>query len=212
MTGRPFGNALNQIRTNEFTLADPWEMREFNLTETGLQPVTVKLTPDIGFENSSALARLHPSQPGGHPGRAARGAGALREACRSWARRRRCRRGSSGARRASTPRRGTSSRSTRAAGATRGRRARTSRTSLRGRRGTGLGAVGVPARRHGAGSVDAGAARTFDDLGRRATDLAALVCGTSSTQGLTGVETFGGFPAAVQPASGLACTDLRGFG
>ncbi len=35
--------------------------------------------------------------------------------------------------------------------------------------------------------------RSFDDLGRRAADLAALVCGTPS-QDLTGVETFGGFP------------------
>jgi hypothetical protein len=56
MAGRPFGNALNQIRTNEVVLAEPWEMREFNLTDTGLRPATVKLTPDLGFDSSSTLA------------------------------------------------------------------------------------------------------------------------------------------------------------
>ncbi|MCY1018620.1 Ig-like domain-containing protein [Pyxidicoccus sp. MSG2] len=56
MTGRQAGNALNQIRTNEITLAEPWEMREFNLTAQGLMPATVKLTPAMHFENTAALA------------------------------------------------------------------------------------------------------------------------------------------------------------
>ncbi|MDY7231406.1 hypothetical protein [Hyalangium rubrum] len=58
MPGRPHGSALNQIRTNEVELGDPWEMREFVLTESGLQPTTVKLTPDLGFNNSNALGNF----------------------------------------------------------------------------------------------------------------------------------------------------------
>ncbi|MFP2930583.1 hypothetical protein ACLESO_36375 [Pyxidicoccus sp. 3LG] len=56
MTGRHEGNALNQIRTNEIALAEPWEMREFNLTAQGLLPATVKLTPAMHFENTATLA------------------------------------------------------------------------------------------------------------------------------------------------------------
>ncbi|WP_240360116.1 Ig-like domain-containing protein [Pyxidicoccus caerfyrddinensis] len=56
MTGRQAGSALNQIRTNEITLAEPWEMREFNLTAQGLMPATVKLTPAMHFENTATLA------------------------------------------------------------------------------------------------------------------------------------------------------------
>jgi hypothetical protein len=56
MPGRPHGNALNQIRTNEVELGEPWEMREFVLTATGLRPTTVKLTSDNGFNNSSVLS------------------------------------------------------------------------------------------------------------------------------------------------------------
>jgi hypothetical protein len=55
MAGRPFGHALNQIRTNEVELAQEWEMREFTLTDTGLRPATVKKTPDFRFENTNAL-------------------------------------------------------------------------------------------------------------------------------------------------------------
>jgi hypothetical protein len=55
MAGRPFGHALNQIRTNEVELAQEWEMREFTLTDTGLRPATVKRTPDFRFENTNAL-------------------------------------------------------------------------------------------------------------------------------------------------------------
>jgi hypothetical protein len=38
--------------------------------------------------------------------------------------------------------------------------------------------------------------RSFDDLGRRAEDMAALVCGTTPPQGCLTGETFAGFPAA----------------
>jgi hypothetical protein len=55
MAGRPFGNALSQVRTNEVELAQEWEMREFTLTDTGLRPATVKKTPDFRFENTNAL-------------------------------------------------------------------------------------------------------------------------------------------------------------
>ncbi|MDY7232701.1 CARDB domain-containing protein [Hyalangium rubrum] len=56
MPGRPHGSALNQIRTNEVALGEPWEMREFVLTTSGLQPATVKLTPDNGFQNTNTLS------------------------------------------------------------------------------------------------------------------------------------------------------------
>ncbi|WP_164012215.1 CARDB domain-containing protein [Pyxidicoccus trucidator] len=56
MTGRQAGSALNQIRTNEIELAEPWEMREFVLTAQGLMPETVKLTPAMHFENTATLA------------------------------------------------------------------------------------------------------------------------------------------------------------
>lgn len=55
MTGRHLGSALNQIRTNEIALAEPWEMREFVLTPQGLQPDTVKLTPAMHFMNTETL-------------------------------------------------------------------------------------------------------------------------------------------------------------
>jgi hypothetical protein len=55
MAGRPHGNALNQLRTNEVALSNAWELREFVLTSTALQPATVKRTPDPGFENTGAL-------------------------------------------------------------------------------------------------------------------------------------------------------------
>ncbi len=58
MSGRQAGSALNQIRTNELDLAEPWEMREFVLTAQGLMPATVKLTPAMHFENTTALANF----------------------------------------------------------------------------------------------------------------------------------------------------------
>ncbi|MCP3102609.1 hypothetical protein LZ198_27415 [Myxococcus sp. K15C18031901] len=56
MSGRHVGSALNQIRTNEIQLAEPWEMREFVLSPLGLLPTTVKLTPANHFENTQMLA------------------------------------------------------------------------------------------------------------------------------------------------------------
>ena len=60
---RPNGNALNQLRTNEVALqgarfpADGfvgakqfWELREFHLTEAGLEPHTVNLEPARDFD------------------------------------------------------------------------------------------------------------------------------------------------------------------
>jgi hypothetical protein len=56
--GRPNGNAISQVRTNEIALADPWELREFNLSgDTGfLEPATVKLTPANQFDQTQTLA------------------------------------------------------------------------------------------------------------------------------------------------------------
>jgi hypothetical protein len=194
MTGRPFGNALNQIRTNEFVLAEPWELREFNLTETGLRPATVKLTPEPGFENSSMLgdyiranqadilAERHmvPTRIGSTP---FLGASAEMPEGFFW----------------------------RAPGVNTEARHKFSLNTCSGchaaETGTDFTHISPRAAGHqaalsvflrGGTVLDpwTGAPRTFNDLGRRATDLAALVCGTSSTQGLTGAETFGGFPAA----------------
>jgi hypothetical protein len=58
LPGRPHGNALNQIRTNEVALSELWEMREFVLTTAGLQPATVKLTADTGFNNTNVLSHF----------------------------------------------------------------------------------------------------------------------------------------------------------
>jgi hypothetical protein len=56
--GRPNGSALSQLRTNEIALASPWELREFTISpSTGLlQQSTVKLTPDLDFDQSPTLA------------------------------------------------------------------------------------------------------------------------------------------------------------
>jgi hypothetical protein len=58
--GRPNGSALSQLRTNEIALSSPWELREFVLSPTTglLVPATVKLTPDLAFDNSAALGRF----------------------------------------------------------------------------------------------------------------------------------------------------------
>jgi hypothetical protein len=51
------GSALNQIRTNEVALAFPWELRELTLSASGLlQPDTVKLTPDSTFMGQALVA------------------------------------------------------------------------------------------------------------------------------------------------------------
>ena len=59
---KPFGNALNQLRTNEIELAAPWELREFHLRNAGggaeLQQVTVKVTPKSSLNNSDELVEF----------------------------------------------------------------------------------------------------------------------------------------------------------
>ena len=56
----PNGNAINAVRTDEISLGSNgiWELREFHLSaSTGkLEPGTVELTPDRGFDNGSTLA------------------------------------------------------------------------------------------------------------------------------------------------------------
>jgi len=52
------GSALSQLRTNEIALSFRWEFREFNLSAASgmLEPATVKLTPDLGFNDTQTLA------------------------------------------------------------------------------------------------------------------------------------------------------------
>ena len=53
------GSALNQLRTNELIFGSPWELREFRVMPMNgghLEAVTVKQTPDIGFNNNATLA------------------------------------------------------------------------------------------------------------------------------------------------------------
>jgi len=58
--GHPNDNAINTVRTNEISLGSNgiWEMREFHLSAASgqLEPATVDLTPDRGFDNTSTLA------------------------------------------------------------------------------------------------------------------------------------------------------------
>lgn len=59
--GKPNGNALNQIRTNEIALALPWELREFVLDGASglLAQHTVALTPDtVELNGTPELAAL----------------------------------------------------------------------------------------------------------------------------------------------------------
>jgi hypothetical protein len=57
--GAPNGSALHAFRTNEIPLGDDglWELRELRLSRrTGrLEPTPLELTPDIGFEGTTAL-------------------------------------------------------------------------------------------------------------------------------------------------------------
>jgi hypothetical protein len=53
---KPNGSALGQLRTNEVALTPPWELREFQLTQspfTFLQETTVADTPEDGFNNNA---------------------------------------------------------------------------------------------------------------------------------------------------------------
>jgi hypothetical protein len=57
-TKLPNKSALNQLRTNEIALAAPWELREFQISRLSgmLEEVTVKQTPALAFNNTTALA------------------------------------------------------------------------------------------------------------------------------------------------------------
>jgi hypothetical protein len=52
------GSAISQVRTNDFALDSPWELREFQLNASDklLREVTVKQTPDLDFNNTATLA------------------------------------------------------------------------------------------------------------------------------------------------------------
>jgi hypothetical protein len=192
MTGRPFGNALNQIRTNEVDLADPWEMREFNLTTAGLVPATVKLTPAFGFNNTSALgdflranqadvlAERH-TVPATLNNQRFLGAAALVPEDFFWR-----------APSVAAEVRHKFSLNT-CSGCHAGETA-TEFVHIAPRRAGQQAALSAYLR--GGTVVDpvTQTSRTFNDLGRRSQDLASLVCGTQG-QSLQGVETFGGFPA-----------------
>jgi hypothetical protein len=56
---RPNGSSINQVRTNELSLASPWELREFQLDQRSfssqLNSVTIKQTPDSGFNGTGTL-------------------------------------------------------------------------------------------------------------------------------------------------------------
>jgi archaellum component FlaF (FlaF/FlaG flagellin family) len=56
--GRPNGSAVNQIRTNEIALSQPWQLREFNMTAAGLMaPATTKQSPNHDLLNDSSQLR-----------------------------------------------------------------------------------------------------------------------------------------------------------
>jgi hypothetical protein len=195
MAGRPFGNALNQVRTNEVELGEPWEMREFNLADTGLRPATVKLTPDLGFENSNTLGDfIRANQaaileerhvvPESLSGMRFLGAAAKVPENFFW----------------------------RAPGVASEARHKFSLNTCNGchSRETGTEFTHVAPRTAGHASVLSSflrggtvfdpltqVTRGFDDLARRAQDLSALVCGVPGAQSLSlSGETFLGFPAA----------------
>jgi hypothetical protein len=61
---RPNGSSINQVRTNEISLGNgqPWELREFQLDQRSfssqLNSVTIKQTPDSGFNGSGTLTNF----------------------------------------------------------------------------------------------------------------------------------------------------------
>lgn len=58
---KPNGSALNQLRTNEISLAAPWELREFVIGERSglLEPHVVANTPDtVALNGTDELTRL----------------------------------------------------------------------------------------------------------------------------------------------------------
>ncbi|HWZ90985.1 MAG TPA: hypothetical protein VNW92_19120 [Polyangiaceae bacterium] len=60
MPSQPNGSAISQIRSNEIALGSVWELREFNMTSSGLMaPATTKNSPIHGtINNSAALANF----------------------------------------------------------------------------------------------------------------------------------------------------------
>ncbi len=65
---KPNHSALNQLRTNEIAIGSPWELREFVLAAGGweaghLSMDTVKLTPDLSFNNTPLLATFINTSP-----------------------------------------------------------------------------------------------------------------------------------------------------
>jgi hypothetical protein len=58
--GNPNGSALVELRTNEIALSFQWEFRSFVLSpDTGMfAPTTVKETPDLSFNNTSTFANF----------------------------------------------------------------------------------------------------------------------------------------------------------
>ncbi|HEB94145.1 MAG TPA: hypothetical protein ENI94_11895 [Gammaproteobacteria bacterium] len=69
---KPNGSALNQLRTNENFLNNPWELREFVIAGAGwnqhfLKPNAVALTPDTSLNNTPILNSYFASGIGGVP-------------------------------------------------------------------------------------------------------------------------------------------------
>ncbi|MEI6084803.1 MAG: hypothetical protein WCS70_10920 [Verrucomicrobiota bacterium] len=57
--GKPNGNALNQVRSNELALGLPWELREFGIVGGFLRQRGVAQTPDVlALNGTPALANL----------------------------------------------------------------------------------------------------------------------------------------------------------
>lgn len=52
---KPNGSAINQIRSNEFSLADEWELREFRMRDGWMAPHGVAQTPDIFAINGTPM-------------------------------------------------------------------------------------------------------------------------------------------------------------
>ncbi len=61
---KPNGSSLNQLRTNDFVFARPWELREFRIadgrSDGDITEDTIKQTPDVSFNGTSTLT-IHPS-------------------------------------------------------------------------------------------------------------------------------------------------------